>query len=124
MEEALTVHVRERLHDLVEPVADAGLRVELVAVLQVLVEIPLHVFENEVELVVLADDLQAGAGGHESRGGRGQGLEVLARRDLLRRTSLSLTMLGWFSLRRSFTSRSCMHSSHDMNLRFIFLMAT
>lgn len=33
-------------------------------------------------------------------------------------------MFGWFSLRRSFTSRSCMHSSQDMNFRFIFLMAT
>lgn len=39
-------------------------------------------------------------------------------------TSLSFTMVGWLSLRRLLTSRSCMHSSHEKNFFFIFFTAT
>jgi hypothetical protein len=33
-------------------------------------------------------------------------------------------MQGWLSLRSDLTSLSAMHSSHEYNFRFIFLMAT
>lgn len=41
-----------------------------------------------------------------------------------RMTSFSFTTLGWFSLRRDFTSLRDMHSSQLKNFLFIFLIAT
>lgn len=53
----MLVHVGEALQDLVEPVADARLWQQLVAVLHHLVQIAVEVLKDKVELVVLADDL-------------------------------------------------------------------
>jgi hypothetical protein len=55
VEEAVLVHEGHALEDLVHDVADLRLREVLVSVLHELVEIAVHVFEHEEQLIVLAD---------------------------------------------------------------------
>eukprot|EP00967_Tisochrysis_lutea_P053031 scaffold65805_cov31-Tisochrysis_lutea.AAC.3 len=57
VEEAVLVHVGERLQHLIAHVAHLGLGKVLLAVLAELVEIHVKELEDEVEYVVLADDL-------------------------------------------------------------------
>ena len=57
MEEAVLVHERQALEDLVHDVADVSFREQPVALLHQLVQIAFHVFEHKEQLVVLSYDL-------------------------------------------------------------------
>ena len=81
MKEAVAMHERQGLKYLVHDVPDLRLREASVSLLHEFVEIPIHKFENEVQLIVLTYDLTS----HEQR------LHRLYRGIF---TSVNLTMLG------------------------------